>query len=1066
MDAYWCMTCLWIVGLSQVRASPPTTAQSPDGTEQSQSNNTGRFRVALSDIWSRIYAVHQSEKAGKGLLDESYRKLNVDLDALHACQLHPLMFNFDTNVTLHEEVTNLVNNHDITLITFTVEFPEYAHNPMRVNTSKNYYKPNVLFRTYDHQAYTLLSLPFNYKVLSLYTLWFGTVEMLVKVVDYPQGCMARLAEEHRVAVLMNLVSRDMKQDPQELTSPALREDALVCHQVIQQEGPWGDFSYRCCRLGEDGELECTTYNKPKWLSGFFILFLLVDIIAFFFGPLLLHEFLFKETIWQKPYEVGLDPPYEGTVGDQKSANTIRVTKLILAVDHRNLITRDNPPIGVFKYLYEHVFLGKMSRSEPFYTCCKTPLLRCFSVRWGQLGLLFGKFLSLCIFSLPLYIRLVTYYMFENQEVQSRKAALSRLNLTQKVTHDWFHYLTPSHTSYSFFVIYGVIMLSSCILLMMRWLDNKHFETIVIAAFNDMRNVKVFEAFRLLFTHILWPFATFGLLGLFIAPFYWAVAVTFCLVLVIFYSVPTLYLVARLLCPDRAWLLERCHHCCIHMSHSTYWRSPIITQLLKPIDEDNVIEITEEIKKERDCKENNDLTSGFSEKIYQFRKDPQHVNITSPLGSVRYEKSMEDEKKLFLHRISPKEVYSISTENTDDWKRATNHPEAQVAVIKDLTPRQKSLQSISHFAFEVTVRINCVILLLCSMLFFSEIVGFFAQVAIYTFMGTIVKVDSFGQFLIITLSLLLYCMAKCKRLYKEYADLNEKVFDLFSSRLDDAISELTSLTSDKQRNTAFKYLEKETLEDSGPSSFFSKEGGELRWHCKALVCFVDVTDTPRMPRLLFDLICQLEVPGSPGKLVLRVLDVIKDILFMVLFLAFVLFVVMMFRAVHVLTTTQQMLFTLAGSLLPFLTIVSRISSATQGSGSHFNSYAFSGAINDILIRKYLEGWPVCGFVVTNPSSSPNDTNANETIKSKASFSATDEIVSTREVGTQTGQLPEHVTEVAIHVTKKTKLPNKALYSSDRTMTLNIPVAASATGQTFHCRSAVEHMSMILHNDTSC
>lgn len=59
---------------------------------------------------------------------------------------------------------------------------------------------------------TLLSLAFNYGILSLKTLTFGTDEVQVHVEDRPLGCMFRLNEKDKVDTVLHLLMNDFKKE--------------------------------------------------------------------------------------------------------------------------------------------------------------------------------------------------------------------------------------------------------------------------------------------------------------------------------------------------------------------------------------------------------------------------------------------------------------------------------------------------------------------------------------------------------------------------------------------------------------------------------------------------------------------------------------------------------------------------------------------------------------------------------------------------------------------------------------------------------------------------------------
>jgi len=57
---------------------------------------------------------------------------------------------------------------------------------------------------------TLLSLSFNYGILSLKTLTFGTDKRPVNVTDRPHGCMMQLNESDKVDTVLRLLMTDFE----------------------------------------------------------------------------------------------------------------------------------------------------------------------------------------------------------------------------------------------------------------------------------------------------------------------------------------------------------------------------------------------------------------------------------------------------------------------------------------------------------------------------------------------------------------------------------------------------------------------------------------------------------------------------------------------------------------------------------------------------------------------------------------------------------------------------------------------------------------------------------------
>jgi len=74
---------------------------------------------------------------------------------------------------------------------------------------------------------TLLSLAFNYGILSLKTLTFGTDVLQVRVEDQPHGCMIQLNENDKVETVLHLLMRDFK--PEEHSVQPTNAEVRLCY---------------------------------------------------------------------------------------------------------------------------------------------------------------------------------------------------------------------------------------------------------------------------------------------------------------------------------------------------------------------------------------------------------------------------------------------------------------------------------------------------------------------------------------------------------------------------------------------------------------------------------------------------------------------------------------------------------------------------------------------------------------------------------------------------------------------------------------------------------------------
>ena len=94
-------------------------------------------------------------------------------------------------------------------------------------------------------------------------------------------------------------------------------------------------------------------------------------------------------------------------------------------------------------------------------------------------------------------------------------------------------------------------------------------------------------------------------------------------------------------------------------------------------------------------------------------------------------------------------------------------------------------------------------------------------------------------------------------------------------------------------------------------------GTLYWKSRGLLLFLDHLDTPHTAEKFFYQMISFKYFGSPGPLHRAVVDALFEFLRTLAFLGFIFMVVMSFGDVHQISTTNQLLVTVAGGLVPFL-----------------------------------------------------------------------------------------------------------------------------------------------------
>ena len=300
--------------------------------------------------------------------------------------------------------------------------------------------------------------------------------------------------------------------------------------------------------------------------------------------------------------------------------------------------------------------------------------------------------------------------------------------------------------------------------------------------------------------------------------------------------------------------------------------------------------------------------------------------------------------------------------------------------------------------QMFIGIMCIVWMYCVLIIYAECFGFVVEAFIMTLMGAVVNAGSAANYIMVGFWAITYSVSCYNDCYERYLNLNAKIFQFIKEKLSDNIKYLTTLREEKQRYTAFKYFSRDDLEREHRLEIeneFESENevnavlgnttlerptrdvtyedsieyidGKLHWKINHLVLFIDRKDVPRIPRELFEQICYIEAPGCPGPVYKGLLKATQKFMYMILFLVFVAIVVMAFGNMYNVSTTNQLLITLAGGFVPF---VIRFVLTPKNAEIDLNTYTFEGKVHDIL-KNFHQTWPVHDLTFTLDSNVEQD-----------------------------------------------------------------------------------------------
>lgn len=170
---------------------------------------------------------------------------------------------------------------DIEVVHLRITFPNETNKPSFGEGISRIYDPLGWSWSASQQGNAILTLPYDYEILSSSTLSTETRYMPFRIGSSPPNCFAKLNPKQQFDELVKLLLR---------TTKDLSTNSSVCYRfVYQTKSPAGlpRIRYKCCRTS-GSNLDCTTTINPHWALSFILTTLwLASCIAAVFTPLLI-----------------------------------------------------------------------------------------------------------------------------------------------------------------------------------------------------------------------------------------------------------------------------------------------------------------------------------------------------------------------------------------------------------------------------------------------------------------------------------------------------------------------------------------------------------------------------------------------------------------------------------------------------------------------------------------------------------------------------------------------------------------------------------------------------------
>ena len=514
------------------------------------------------------------------------------------CHLHPLDQDLPNRIQWLKEKGIKLFRYNITLHDYNRE--------LLINTMNNTLTPELWYLTVSSQAQSQLLFGLRFDVLSLGTLSASMEDIKVPVLDAPSGCLPEQSEEKLLSIISLAVLRDFTDEGEQAIE--LNDDTSACRRSVLVEDEMLRFPLSCCSTDKYRKtLTCVEDVKNDWITVLHIITIFMKLFFFLFGPYYITKLYYSGALNESPYVVPLrdkirktlmvkkvrmppDPnPNHGSEDRDNKPKRLKefgemvknlpgdevihakFNKLQIVVDQKKLMAHGELPFGICSYIYQTFLRCRLSNKATFAPCCRQSLFgswspyflwiplrkgshdcneSCKSVfPWAFLIRIFGSLLLMAIIPLPFYIRLIIFSVYESDHSQSMEDAAERTDLPIYPNHDFIRSFGPRHAI--FVAVYTVYIMCFVFLSLIRACNTEIFDKYIYQVIEDFRNIKHRKTISLLASHLLLPFEKFGFLcGLLAACVYWPLVLPVCLLIIIVYNIPLIYLCGRLLFKSR------------------------------------------------------------------------------------------------------------------------------------------------------------------------------------------------------------------------------------------------------------------------------------------------------------------------------------------------------------------------------------------------------------------------------------------------------------------------------------------------------------------------------------
>ncbi|KAK7101544.1 uncharacterized protein [Littorina saxatilis] len=764
---------------------------------------------------------------------------------------------------------------------------------------KGLFAPRHWVRSTGRQGRSLLVLEDNYDFMSLFFLSIGVHEMNVTLRDSPRGCLKDLNKEETLNAIRDILLNDFKPPGQE--DGSLSVDEHVCNMKVKDNDGYAEFIYTCCHKSPDGYVICEDVMEDDWLNVLLTFIIITKVLVVLYSPSFLPG-----SIYRLKY---VATEYICHIPDNKPVKRVKV-----------VVTQYPSNYGSEEKV---VKLSELKGMEYFKTMVDTNMHmdKVYQVTFDKVRLSVKTRRLLGENYVPVGLLKVIY----NNLVRCRIRKLDSVHMCCDT--DILGKLNPGvkvmKWSTCVKVLARVILL---LIIISPWIIRMwvfyNFE-------GDMVDAKKAAAKEMgLGTYFQ------GSMTLFLTPLHGI----FIIIYLIFIVDSAVYgIISKAMKEKFKKVLRKCLRDMRERSRIAVcsWSTRLFVVPFQMFGLVGLLLFLPYLV----------IVLPLAIPVAVFYLFPA-VNLTI---------------RLLIHFF----LFMCPTSTVDKWENFTSKfstLRTQLGlqrVTAEETFERGNKMSKKEVILQVVVILMCLVSFWSITFLLMEVVSFFVEMAVYTLMGIIVNAGATLQYVTVFFLTVMYGRTAFKDVHTTYLTYHKKIHTLLLEMKREEINKVARKEALDQENTVFRIQGDMVAASPEPDIRFVVKGGKPMWKTSSMLMFLDRQDTPFTPEKFFYDVINLNYCGAPGPLYVHFIGAFWTFGRILLFLFFVFVVVMSFGDAYSVSTTNQLLATVAGGFIPFLF---RYVFASAGGvpSLYTDSVQFTVQFHQ-AINRFMQNWPIFDIV---------------------------------------------------------------------------------------------------------